>query len=685
MGESPFDDPPATSTDADTPVIEQNEPGTTRIPTESIQGSGNNRPPLHEPPRLIALPSTVIESPHDSDEDDLLASPNPSLHLDGFLTNSSEHTDRTSNAKKTDAQVFRISSATETSTSPNENGPKFRSLRYSTKQQTSLFRSKAVRNDQKIIGLGTYGLDPAVLDMRREAVATDDYSQQQSSQKSFKKKMDPNDRSVEQMEAEARAHATTNPWALLWYGNLSAFKVMGYYLITLETIVTCIITVGLTCYWYFTNQNNPNWNGGGLDFILLAFTVTLPLATALGMAFTRRERALIAIGEFRSVSQHILLAHSLWDWTENGGRAAAAKTVDWVEHVDAVMAQLVGIGDELSRFLTLPTTSRSRHRMTRQGRKEAKRTMEAAYYLIDSIETQRLTRLLLYSERLKKIGLPSGEISRIRQYERFISSCVEQLRLVKIYRTPQAMRSFARIFTVVLPPFYAPSFAQIARDTDKLWMGICFGIIACLCLTSLFESLQVLEDPFTAFLTLDGIDVREELEVLHFAQLVNTRHIAFPDAPPFPPGRRAALIAMTGNAGLKKLHHLVGLPPVQTHHGRHSRKPSEINLTAVFEPQDAHSGDLSEAEFVDHEDLELGTPLFPEVDDVGFNRDPVFSEDDATAHTMNRFSRHYRTGSNASDSMSRSGRGMTISQRLTRRALRQFKQTDSIISDSENV
>jgi hypothetical protein len=179
-------------------------------------------------------------------------------------------------------------------------------------------------------------------------------------------------------------------------------------------------------------------------------------------------------------------------------KAEEATRVDWVEHCDAVLAQLIGIGDELSRFLTLPTASRSRHRMTRAGRKEAARTMEVAYHLIESMTTQRMTRLILYSERLKKIGLPSGEVSRIRQYERYLSDMLEQLRIIKLYRTPQALRSFARVFTVLLPPFYSPTYAQVAREVHSLGVGISFGIITAIGLTALFESLQVIEDPFVS-------------------------------------------------------------------------------------------------------------------------------------------------------------------------------------------
>jgi len=256
-----------------------------------------------------------------------------------------------------------------------------------------------------------------------------------------------------------------------------------------------------------------------------------------------------------------------------------------------VLAQLIGIGDELSRFLTLPTPSRTRHRMTHRGRKEAARTMEVAYLLLESMNTQRLGRLIMYSERLKKIGLPSGEVSRMRQYERFISDSIEQLKMIKLYRTPQALRSFGRIFTVILPPFYSPTYAQLAIDTNSLGFGVTFGVITAICLTALFESVQVLEDPFTAFLALDGIDVREEFEVLSFAQLVNTRKMAFPDAAPYPAGRRAALTnAPLASADKKRL---IGLPPVQMHHERYrSGIPSLVDLTDLL-PRD----DLTQAGF----------------------------------------------------------------------------------------
>eukprot|EP00977_Amphora_coffeiformis_P006919 scaffold1508_cov178-Amphora_coffeaeformis.AAC.27 len=395
------------------------------------------------------------------------------------------------------------------------------------------------QTEGKLVGLKKYSLNPTDYKLRQQMSALD-------STRTLEGEGEPTV-SVEELEMKARTKTLKNPFYLLFLGNIAALKVMGFYLITLETIVTCLLTVGLTLYWYFEYKDDDTWNGGGMDFILLAFAVTSPISAAIGMAFQRRERALIAISDFRSFSYHLFCAHAFWDWTP-GGRAST--DVDWLEHCDAVLAQLIGIGDELARFLSLPTTSRSRHRMTKKGRKEASRTTEVAYYLLESISTQRITRLLLYSERLKKIGLPSGEISRIRQYERFLTDIVEQLRMVKMYRSPQALRSFARIFTLLLPPFYAPTFAQVAMEVNSLGVGIGFGIITALGLTAFRSNTPA---------ALDGIDVREEFEVLHFAQLINTRKLAFPNAAPYPASRRMAL---TNRSKLVSL----GIPPPQKHH-----------------------------------------------------------------------------------------------------------------------
>ena len=128
------------------------------------------------------------------------------------------------------------------------------------------------------------------------------------------------------------------------------------------------------------------------------------------------------------------------------------------------------------------------------GREEAARTVEVAYHLFDSLYTQRIIKLSMLTEALKYEGLNAGECSRLRQFERYVGDCIENLRVIKTYRTPQSLRAFGRIFTIFLPPFYAPTFAHLAVDTNSLAMGILMSIFVPLCLSALFESIQLVSE-----------------------------------------------------------------------------------------------------------------------------------------------------------------------------------------------
>ena len=168
--------------------------------------------------------------------------------------------------------------------------------------------------------------------------------------------------------------------------------------------------------------------------------------------------------------------------------------------------------------------------MTRSGRREAARTAEVrtkerlvilhgrynitwsffqvAYRLYDSLYSRRFVKLSKLSDKIKLAGLGGSEGSRIRQFERYMGDAIENLRMIKMYRTPQTLRSFARLFTTLLPPFFAPTFAELAINVDSLTVAIMFAVIVSLCLNALLKGVEILEDPFVAFVTLDGIDIR---------------------------------------------------------------------------------------------------------------------------------------------------------------------------------
>ena len=259
------------------------------------------------------------------------------------------------------------------------------------------------------------------------------------------------------------------------------------------------------------------------------------MTTVIGMAFRRREQALHEIARIKAGCLQTYLLHHVWDWNEGTGRSKSGQ--DFLKHTDEVLDELVGIGNELSRFLQLPNYSMPHHRVMHSGRQEAVAITEVAYLLLDSVCTKRIPRLAELTEHLKCLGVTTSEMSRARQFEFYIVEAIEKLRQFKTYRTPLALRAFGRIFTVIIPPFYAPSFAQLAINQNSLAVGIIFALLTPLCLTALLESLQALEDPFVGRVGLDGIDVDEEFEILQYQQLINVRMRYFPDASPFVPTR----------------------------------------------------------------------------------------------------------------------------------------------------
>lgn len=351
-------------------------------------------------------------------------------------------------------------------------------------------------------------------------------------------------------------------------------------LISWESIAGCLLTVGATliAWYYVPNENDTttidsstsfDWNGQ-LPTVLLSFAVITPLSQSISMAYQRRETALKALGVYRSAVYNLYVAHSSWDWSVSAkgkGRRGCmeneedeiaiygkqqhtesttssnvadrrneqqkSKRIDWINHSDATLCHLIHLSDSLYQYLTLPTATRARHRATPKGRMEANEVLSAGRNILTQNLYGRMIMISQLTEALKYRGLPGNEASRIRQWENFMTNAMEDLRVVKEYRTLQALRVFERLFALFLPPFYATSYVQVALDTGSLSLGISMGVITSIALTGLFECVRMLEDPFVTHTTLDGIDVREELVVLAYQELMVARKMLFPEAKEF--------------------------------------------------------------------------------------------------------------------------------------------------------
>ncbi|GKZ00086.1 hypothetical protein MPSEU_000962000 [Mayamaea pseudoterrestris] len=256
-------------------------------------------------------------------------------------------------------------------------------------------------------------------------------------------------------------------------------------------------------------------DGSIMDFVLLSFAVIIPLSNTVQMAFRRREQALSLMASFRATEVEIFLSHASWDWNQVPGNSHESgrtkSTVDWAEHASGILDELLAIANEMARYLTLPSSTRARHKSLSFFVAEARNTQAVADELHKSV-VKRMAIVADYCEILKREGIPGNEAARIRQWERFLLDYIEKLRMLKMYRTPQALRSFGRLFSLLLPAFYCPFFAEMSYKLNSLPFGIAFAVIASVALTGLFETVSQFEDPFAAEASvLDGIHVHEEL------------------------------------------------------------------------------------------------------------------------------------------------------------------------------
>ena len=350
----------------------------------------------------------------------------------------------------------------------------------------------------------------------------------------------------------------------------STLLVFSLYLISIECLLSIALAVTMTVYTYaHTNDDDDNdFNGASMNWIILSFAVITPMSVSVSMAFKRREWALLELASLKGTILNIYSSHARWDWgklsdPQNTGKRISS--VDWEKHSDECLSLIMSICIDLTRLLTLPAASRARHRVTTSGRKESKEIRDIMFKLHRSILLQ-IARLTVKTEVLKLEGLPPNEATRIRNWELTICEKVDLLRTLKCYRTPQALRSFARLFTLFLPPFYAreyyttdfdslpqkrlkilnahdhvPSlftlpapayYAQLAKDTSSLGVGITFSILTAIALTSLFESISQMEDPFIGIVFLDGIDAQYELHDSFRQELLDWRKYFHPDLPP---------------------------------------------------------------------------------------------------------------------------------------------------------
>ena len=290
----------------------------------------------------------------------------------------------------------------------------------------------------------------------------------------------------------------------------ASFMVFVAHILTFDTVLSACIAMGSVLYCYNYGQHITM----NMNFSILSIGVVFPISLSISQAFARREVALRSLLTLRGFALAIFCAHRTWNWDSGRGRDALP-----ADHVASVRRLFESFFAALEIYCLLPRGGHARFNYTCYGVHEAAELQAALDKQCRRID-RAIGRLNLANEAFKLAGLPATEASRCGQYVQKLVEQWELIRSMKEYRTPAAMRAFARVYILVLPVLFAPYLVHVTLSTSDTWPGdlnehsrVAFacGIAATVSvmLAGLFSVELSLENPFSP--SLDAIRVQHEL------------------------------------------------------------------------------------------------------------------------------------------------------------------------------
>ena len=224
-----------------------------------------------------------------------------------------------------------------------------------------------------------------------------------------------------------------------------------------STFILCM-SVGATllCY-YFKIEYEMR-----LDLIGLA--VVFPLVFSVNSAFQRREQALQHLAAMKANAYSIRF--SFYHLCEGQFLSSSAP-----KEIDAVLLALF--------------------------------KKNAEYFKSDEFLDSDYMQIMAYFStiswlvevHLRRGGVSAPTLTRLDESLRTIMAQFENLRVIKLYRTPLALRAYTKLFVGMFPILFAPLFAFLAES--RLWGAIIMVILYSVVLTGL-DAIQ------------DGLEEREK-------------------------------------------------------------------------------------------------------------------------------------------------------------------------------
>lgn len=231
----------------------------------------------------------------------------------------------------------------------------------------------------------------------------------------------------------------------------------------------------------------------------LSVAVIFPVTAGISMAFSRREQSLRELATVLANVRGVWEALLTWQVKEDGKWRRLAESYQGAGRRRAYHALFHELCASLIAYFGVPRNQRARHTVgwCLAAREEAEIIMLG--HKQRAVVDRGISRMRRLVQDMKVHGLPGGEVHRLDSYVNMTSVAFQRLVALKEYRTPRALRSYARVYIVLMGCLYAPSYLSIAPNdsaTAQLGIALAYACVMQIVMGSLFHVLVLLEDPF---------------------------------------------------------------------------------------------------------------------------------------------------------------------------------------------
>ena len=278
---------------------------------------------------------------------------------------------------------------------------------------------------------------------------------------------------------------------------LASFWVVAGSVLTYDIILGCVLACMSTVLC---------WHAGPIEWDMsqnfISIAVVWPVTQGISIGFSRRESALTEFGNLLATMRSVWESLHTWQIKDKDGEwRRVAESFEDKESQLAYRRLFDELLVSIVAYFGLPRTQRARHTvgicLARAEEAEIKELLREQRSVVD----KAIGRMRRMVQDMKVKGLPGGEAHRLDQYVSLMNTAFEKLVFLKEYRTPRALRSYARVYIILMGAFYAPNYLTIASSQsphhrEQLLAALLYACMLQIVVGSLFHVLIGLEDPF---------------------------------------------------------------------------------------------------------------------------------------------------------------------------------------------